>query len=310
MNHGPLIFLGIFLALAASWYGTVVAPLLQFGHQQQVTVGAGSTRYPAARSGQAQRGKDVYRANGCFYCHTSQVRQSGVKFDVVLVSAGTNKADLISAALLIKPGITADEARKLIEQAPKPLLQGVTRPKADAAAKALAIPDVKFEIILVPVGGDVERGWGSRVSVAQDYLYEQPLMLGNQRIGPDLTTIGARQRSAASHLLHLYNPQATVKGSTMPPYRFLFEKRKAGPRPSPDALQLPAEYAVEKGFEIVPTEKAHALVAYLLSLDTQMALFEAPMPTAPKQPELGASTNQTSATASTNTAVANQPAPK
>jgi cytochrome c oxidase cbb3-type subunit 2 len=74
----------------------------------------------------------------------------------------------------------------------------------------------------------------------------------------------------------------------MPPYRFLFEKRKvdAAHKPSPDALQLPPEFAPPPGFEIVPTPEARALVAYLLSLRADVALFEAPMtpPPAPKAP--------------------------
>ena len=43
-----------------------------------------------------------------------------------------------------------------------------------------------------------EAGWpASSVSVAADYLYDQPVMLGSQRIGPDLTNVGLRQPDAA-----------------------------------------------------------------------------------------------------------------
>ncbi|MBM3835191.1 MAG: hypothetical protein FJ403_18340 [Verrucomicrobia bacterium] len=304
MNQGPLIFLGALLALAASWCGMVVVPNVQIGRQQQVAAGPSNSRYPAIPSGEAQRGRDVYRAQGCFYCHTTNVRQSGAKFDVVLASAGTNKAALASGLRAARPGLTPAEVSQIMEQAPKPVLQGLTRAEAETALKHLTVPDAKAEIILVPTGPDIERGWGRRMSVAQDYLFDQPLMLSKQRIGPDLTTIAARQRDPSWHLLHLYNPQSKVNGSTMPPYRFLFEKRKIGRHPSPDALQLTGEDAVEPGYEVVPTERARALVAYLLSMDAQFGLFEAPLPVEPKRPD--ATTNQPSATAPTNAAPTNR----
>ena len=66
-------------------------------------------------------------------------------------------------------------------------------------------------------------------------------MPGSQRVGPDLANVGARLPDANWHLLHLYAPQLQVKGSTMPPYRFLFEKRRIERRPSPEALVLPPD---------------------------------------------------------------------
>mgnify|MGYP001038504764 CR=1 FL=1 len=37
MNSGPLLFLGIFMALASSFWGLVLVPQLQLGRQEQVT---------------------------------------------------------------------------------------------------------------------------------------------------------------------------------------------------------------------------------------------------------------------------------
>ena len=46
MNHGPLIFLAAFFALAGSWFGFVLRPHMQVGHMQPTkTVPAGAT-YP------------------------------------------------------------------------------------------------------------------------------------------------------------------------------------------------------------------------------------------------------------------------
>ncbi len=297
MNHGPLIFLGILFALASSWFGMVVSPQLQFGGQQQVSAGPAVPRYPVPRSGSAQAGREVYRANGCVYCHTQQIRQAGAHFDVVLAGSGTNKEELVRAVLNVNPGLRADGAAKLVEAPPKPVLQGLTYRDADLAAKRLAVADAKVNVVLVPTGPDIERGWGRRSSVAQDYLYDQPVLLGNLRLGPDLTNISRRQTNAAWHFLHLYDPKLVSTKSTMPRYPFLFEKRRIGQRPSPEALTLPPSLALEPQYEIIPKPEARELVAYLLSLQSDVPLFEAPLPPEPQKSE-EPSTNQPPAAAS------------
>ena len=92
-------------------------------------------------------------------------------------------------------------------------------------------------------------------------------MLGTMRTGPDLANIGARQPSARWHLLHLYNPPITSPGSIMPSYRYLFETRKIEGQHSPDALVLEGDDKPQPGYEVVPTARARALVAYLKALD-------------------------------------------
>ena len=68
-------------------------------------------------------------------------------------------------------------------------------------------------------GADIARNWGTRRSVARDYIFDQPHLMGTMRTGPDLANIGARQTSRQWHYLHLYNPQITSAGSVMPPFR-------------------------------------------------------------------------------------------
>jgi len=112
---------------------------------------------------------------------------------------------------------------------------------------------------------DARRGWG-RPSVAGDYHYDDPPLLGTMRTGPDLFNIGVRQPSEDWHLGHLYQPRAYSPGSNMPAYRFLFETR------DPDAVgegervvHLPPGVA-EEGKVVVASPEAVDLVAYLLSL--------------------------------------------
>ena len=204
MKYGPLIFLGVFFTLAASWSGLVLAPQLQYGGLGEIQIEETGRPYPLARTGLAESGRAVYQANGCIYCHSQQVRPAGF-------------------------------------------------------------------------GADLARGWGRRRSVSRDYVWDQPVMLGTMRTGPDLTDIGERQSSTDWHLSHLYDPQITSKGSVMAPFAFLFEKRKIDRRPSPQALRLPPSIAPEPGWEVVPKPDAEALVGYLLSLKVNTALPEAPL---------------------------------
>ena len=116
-------------------------------------------------------------------------------------------------------------------------------------------------------GADDLRGWGERQSVPRDYVQQDRLLLGTMRTGPDLMNVGARPLNADWHYKHLLDPQLTSPGSIMPPFAFLFETRKIVGQPSPKAIQgLPPQYAPPPGHEVVPSHRAEALVAYLMSL--------------------------------------------
>ena len=110
MNYGPLVFLAAFFALASSWCGFVLTPQLQIGRLQQTnTVSGAAVAYPVSRPGLARQGLEVYRANGCAYCHSQQVGQSGTAVEIALTEAGTNRAATI-AALLSLAQATNDES--------------------------------------------------------------------------------------------------------------------------------------------------------------------------------------------------------
>jgi cbb3-type cytochrome oxidase cytochrome c subunit len=303
MNYGPLIFLAAFFALASSWLGLVLTPQLQLGRLQPTNTIPDKVTYPLSRPGQAAQGLDVYRANGCAWCHSQQVRQSGTVCHVLLAEAGTNQAAVVRALLDEKIVTSESEAGNLLAKLPATVQRG-PREMTDVTLKALQAAGAKADLLIVPVGPDISRGWGVRRSIAEDFLYDYPVMPGSQRIGPDLANVGARLSDPNWHFRHLYAPQAEVKGSVMPPYRYLFEKRRLKNAAAPDPSALPANLAVEPGFEIIPTPDAKSLVAYLLSLRADAALFEAPFKLAMSAP---APTNAPSATA-TNTPATNTPA--
>ena len=152
----------------------------------------------------------------------------------------------------------------------------VSKNDADTDADQITAAGGKSETHIIPVGVDIARGWGLRQSVAADFLYDTPVQLGSLRAGPDLANVGARLPDANWQLVHLYAPSAAAKNSAMPPFRYLFELRKLGDAPSPDALQFPQGFAPPPGCEVVPTPEARQLVAYLLSLKADAPLYEAP----------------------------------
>ena len=115
------------------------------------------------------------------------------------------------------------------------------------------------------LGPDELRGWG-RPSVSADYAYDYPHLLGVSRTGPDLFNIGARQPSVAWHLAHLYQPRAVSPGSIMPAYPFLF-KVVDQVRPGEVVVQLPPKYAPAGGKQVIATQDALDLVAYLTGLN-------------------------------------------
>jgi cytochrome c oxidase cbb3-type subunit 2 len=209
----------------------------------------------------------------------------------------------------LAPGGSNDTSAAILDGLPKAFFRSTTREAANVAAKTLNSTSAKAQLWVVPVGPDLTRGWGRRRTVAEDYLYDAPVMPGSQRVGPDLANVGTRLPDANWHLLHLYAPRIEAKASTMPPYRFLFEKRKIGRHPSPDALSLPGDLAPGPGHEIVPKPAAKALAAYLISLRADAPLFDAPI-SVPAPPGTPSSTNAPAlpGAASTNSPPTNAPA--
>src|SRR5437899_5564093 len=114
----PLI-LGIFGTFGFSWIGLILVPNFQIGHLNPQMDEEATDVYPAPKSGMAERGRRVYTANGCVYCHSQQIR-------------------------------------------------------ADYAAS------------------DIDRKWGERRSAPRDYIFDRPVLLGKERMGPDLANLGKR----------------------------------------------------------------------------------------------------------------------
>lgn len=132
-------------------------------------------------------------------------------------------------------------------------------------------------------GGDVARKWGERQSVARDYIRETTVFVGSTRFGPDLRNVGVRIGEADYFYKLLYAPEKLAPG--MPSHAFLFDVRPVRPgQASPKALKVSG---VPAGHEVVPTHRAEALVAYLLSLKDTYEYPEAKPYVAPAKKEGG-----------------------
>lgn len=120
---------------------------------------------------------------------------------------------------------------------------------------------------------EMDKPFGQRPSVAADYARIQRMdiwrntatLMGTERTGPDLTDVGNRQPSKDWNLLHLYNPRIVVKESIMPAYPYLFERKKEAQQ-GDVVVNIPAEYAPADGSQVIASQEALQLIAYLQSL--------------------------------------------
>ncbi|REC46986.1 cbb3-type cytochrome c oxidase subunit II [Chryseobacterium pennipullorum] len=120
---------------------------------------------------------------------------------------------------------------------------------------------------------EMDNVFGKRPSIAADFAINRRTdfwrntanLMGTQRAGPDLTSVGERQPSAEWHLIHLFQPRAAIEASIMPSYEFLFIERDYL-QPGDVEVKVPQKFLKNKGKKIVATQKALLLVAYLKSL--------------------------------------------
>jgi cbb3-type cytochrome oxidase cytochrome c subunit len=73
---------GLFATFAFSWLGLAVIPNFQIGHLDPQSDEEGTDIYPMPQSGMAERGRKVYTANGCVYCHSQQIRPEYAASDI------------------------------------------------------------------------------------------------------------------------------------------------------------------------------------------------------------------------------------
>lgn len=107
---------------------------------------------------------------------------------------------------------------------------------------------------VVRTGADIKRGWGTRRTVSRDYLYDNPVLLGTMRTGPDLATVGPRYAAKWQHA-HLFNPRALNPWSIMPSFAFLYTRERISGQRSDKAVELNREWTVDPGRRWRPTDQ-------------------------------------------------------
>ena len=316
----PLV-LGLLATLAFSWLGLAYIPDLQIGHLEPQSDEEGTDIYPMPRSGMAERGRRVYVANGCFYCHSQQIRADYAASDVDLQrwaapSPRPKWGDRRSAprdyifdrpALIGKTRLGPDLAN-IGKAAPAEEEPAAAQPApanaSPAAANAPAQPGAKPPAQLSPAGATppAPSPGGSPAPAnaspapanASPPAAKPPAQpspspaAGTSPAQPAASSSPAVSSSespapysAAWHHQHLYSPRSLNLDSDMPAYEFLYEKRRIGGQQSVDALHLRGDEAPGEGWEIVPTYDAKCLVAYLMSLNQSHPLSEVKSVAAP-----------------------------
>lgn len=189
MARSGLVGLGAFAVMTSAICILVVIPQVML---RDVRAAEALPNYTEAQL----RGRGVYIANGCVYCHSQQVRD---------------------------PAFTTD----------------------------------------------VDRGWGTRATVPEDYVYDRPHLLGTMRTGPDLINVGQRLPDVDWQLIHLYDPRSLNAWSTMPAFPYLFEeKRQQDVQDGDHVIRIPGPRA-PNGVVVVAKAEALALADYLISLKRQ-----------------------------------------
>jgi cytochrome c oxidase cbb3-type subunit 2 len=264
------LFIGVFGTFAFSWVGLTVIPNLQIGALNPQMDEEGTDIYPAPKSGMAERGRRIYAANGCIYCHSQQVRP-----------------DYASSDIDRKWGERRSAPRDYIFD--RPVALGQERMGPDLANIGKRAPAEEEKPAAAPDSNAPATSPAAAQSPPPNAAPPKPGAAGSPP--PPAAAASPSPSASASpnpngvppvyseawHHRHLYSPRSMNPDnvdSTMPAYKFLYEKHQINGERSADALELSGREAPPAGWEIVPTYEAKCLVAYLMSLDQSHPLKE------------------------------------
>jgi cbb3-type cytochrome oxidase cytochrome c subunit len=298
------LFSGLFATFAFSWVGLALIPNFQIGHLDPQTDEEGTDVYPLPLSGMAERGRHIYTANGCFYCHSQQLRPDYAASDLDRVR-DLNKNDkwgvrrsaprdyLFDRPVMLGKERTGPDLANMGKSAPaetentaapgaSPAASPAASPGPAAAAASPAGPASPAPAAVSPSPSPpATSAAGASPAPSAPVLNPQPG--GSPAAGSAAAEVKPGEPtpySAAWHHQHLYSPRSINLDSTMPAFRFLYEQHRVAAERSLDALQLIGRDAPPEGWEIIPTYDARCLVAFLMSRDQSHPLKEVKSATA------------------------------
>src|SRR3984893_6530007 len=266
------LFIGLFGTFAFSWVGLSVIPNWQIGHLDPQMDEEGADAYPKPKSGMADRGLKVFTANGCYYCHSEQIRPDYAGSDM-------DRSRDYGPDPRPKWAVRRSAPRDYIFE--RPTLIGKMRVGPDLANMGKAAPaEDESATAASPAPSSTPAGSPAPAPAAAKATASSPSPATAQA-SPAASPAAAPSSTAKSdvyssewHHRHLYSPRGVNPDSAMPAYRFLYDKRRISGEPSVNALKLRRTDAPPEGWEIVPSYDAECLVAYLMSLDQSHPLKE------------------------------------
>src|SRR5207248_472122 len=225
----PLV-LGILATLAFSWLGLAYIPDLQIGHLDPQSDEEGTDIYPMPKSGMAERGRRIYIENGCFYCHSEQVRADYAASDI-------DRPRDAAPSPPSKWGDRRSAPRDYIFD--RPALLGNMRMDPDLANISNAAPvDAEAPPPHTSPANPANPPAQPPTSPAPAAPPTQAAAAPSPAASPSESPA---PYSAAWHHQHLYAPRSVNLDSDMPAYRFRYEKRRVGGEQSADAINLRGE---------------------------------------------------------------------
>lgn len=320
------LFLGIIGTFVFSWAGLAWIPNFQIGHLDPQSDDEGADIYPWPQSGLAERGRVVYAANGCVYCHTQQVRADYAASDIDRKWGARRSAPrdylfarpVMLGKMRMGPDLANVGHRQPGEEGNAPAASPAAgapgtspapagSPPLPAGAAATSPPPGASPPAPPPAGAGTSSPApaaspapgqsappnaavaGAATPAAATPAAATPAAATPEAPAEATTAPNGEPLpySAAWHHKHLYSPRSINLDSIMPAYRFLYEKRRVEGEHAADALKLTGADAPPSGYEIVPTYDAKCLVAYLMSLDQSHALKEVKSAAPPPPPKGG-----------------------
>jgi cbb3-type cytochrome oxidase cytochrome c subunit len=285
------LFLGIFGTFAFSWAGLTLIPNWQIGHLDPQSDEEQTDVYPAPKSGMAERGRKIYAANGCVYCHSQQVRADYAASDIER-KWGTRRSaprdylferPVLLGKMRVGPDLS-NIGKRAPAEAENPPASPAPAPNAPAPAPAPNASAAASPNASASPAAAANAPASPAPNASAPPPATAPAEQATNTAETNVTVNGIPpQYSAAWHHQHLYSPRSVLAGSVsnMPAYKFLYEKRRVTGERSVDALNLIGQDAPGDDWEIVPTYDAKCLVAYLMSLDQSHDLKEAKLTSAP-----------------------------
>lgn len=282
------LLVGIFGTFAFSWAGLVLIPNYQIGHLDPQVDEDGNDPYPAPKSGMADRGRRIYAANGCVYCHSQQVRGDYAAPDLERTRDPDPKQKwgerrsaprdylferpVVLGKMRLGPDLSNIGKSAPVEEENAP---ASASPTSAGPASSTTSPAPGASPSAPPAAAASATPPTSPAAPAAPGAAPNAVANAPSTTGTTAPTNGAvPPYTAAWHHRHLYSPRSLVLDSNMPAYHFLYEKRRISGERAADALKFGERDKIPEGWEVVPTYDAKCLVAYLMSLDQSHPLKE------------------------------------